>query len=632
MPDKNAPQQPVWDKIDLGKDAIVEASAGTGKTNTLEKLVLRLVAGEDVPIEKILLVTFTEKAAGELKDRIRAALEKELAAGNGDQERLKKALRGFDDATISTIHSFCQRVLREYAFENGLPMAAEVVASEALGAIARAAVVDTLRSTTFRDAWGKDFGDLLKAAGSPSADDFVTRVAKSVATFRSDKWDAPVESLLPELLRDKVDEIRRVFREAEERGEDVGALATALDGIGLRSDSRNKAVALYSGLPALRDGLADGGDWKSAITAARSIRFDLPGARNPVVTGRGRGVWLDDIRPEAVELCNKLAVALGAPVQKAGRLVAEEPFALFLRDLFDRAVAAFRKRVDEAGLLSYDDMIHRTADIVASPESEALRAKLREAYHVALVDEFQDTDGLQWSIFSTLFRHAAAMPQDGSGGPRLLLAVGDPKQAIYGFRGADVDTYLDARKVLADKDTGQIQSLKFSFRSPKSLLDAFNDMFSEPDWFDAPQSDGSDGDRIVYHDVNPPSPEEQNRYRADDPDGTGRGPVTLLESLPKALRAAGVDAGAGLGNLAQCLPVFVRNAAKEIRRLLDLGDRAFVFRDKDGRIVRTCFKPGDFCFLVKAKWHARYIQRELDKLNIRHTFYKEPGLFASAEA
>jgi len=635
MPDRNAPQPPVWDRIDFGRDAIVEASAGTGKTHTLQKLVLRLVADEGVPIEKILLVTFTEKAAGELRDRIRDALEKELAAGKGDQKRLKEALRGFDDATISTIHSFCQRVLREYAFENGLPMAAEVVASEALAAIARAAVVDTLRSTAFRDAWGKDFGDFLKAAESPSADDFATRVAKSVAAFRSYEWDAPLEILLPGLLRGKVDEIRRVFREAEERGDDIGALATALDGIDLRSNSRDNAVALYSGLPALRDGLADGGDWKSAIIAARSLRFDLAGARNPIVTGRGKNVWLANIRPEAVALCEKLADAVGKSVPEAGRLVAEEASAAFLRDLFDRAVAAFRRRVDEAGLLSYDDMIHRTADIVARPESEALRAKLREAYRVALVDEFQDTDGLQWSIFSTLFRHAVAMPSDGSGGPRLLLAVGDPKQAIYGFRGADVGTYLDARKVLADPATGQLHKLEFSFRSPKRLLDAFNDMFSDPDWFDAAPdggADGDDGDRIVYRGVDPPPPEDQKRYRDGDPDGTGRGPVTLLESLPKALRDAGADAKAGWGNQDQCLPVFVRNAAEEIRRLLDLGDRAFVFRDKEGRVVRTRFKPGDFCFLVKAKKHARHIQRELDRLDIRHTFYKEPGLFASAEA
>ena len=296
MSDQNVPEKPVWAEIDLRRDAIVEASAGTGKTNLLEKFVLRLVMDEGVQIERILLVTFTDKAAGELKDRIRRALEDALAktsGGDADLERrrrLEDGLRGFDDATISTIHSFCQRVLREYAFENGLPMASELASTESLAAIARAAVLDTLRSPAFRDVWGKDFGDLLNAAGSPSADDFATNVAKSVAAFRSDEWDAPVECLLPGLLRGKVDEIRRVFREAEERGDDIGALATALDGIDLRSNSRDNAVALYSGLPALRDGLADGGDWKSAITAARSLRFDLTGARNPQVTGRGRGV------------------------------------------------------------------------------------------------------------------------------------------------------------------------------------------------------------------------------------------------------------------------------------------------------------------------------------------------------
>ena len=96
------------------------------------------------------------------------------------------------------------------------------------------------------------------------------------------------------------------------------------------------------------------------------------------------------------------------------------------------------------------------------------------------------------------------MPSDGSGGPRLLLAVGDPKQAIYGFRGADVGTYLDARKLLADPATGQLHKLEFSFRSPKRLLDAFNDMCSDPDWFDAAPEGG---DERAY-----PAPFNQNFF------------------------------------------------------------------------------------------------------------------------
>ena len=635
MSDQNAPKLPVWDSIDFGRDAIVEASAGTGKTHTLGKLVLRLVAEEGVPIEKILLVTFTEKAAGELGDRIRGALEKGLADGVADPERrrrLEAGLRGFDDATISTIHSFCQRVLREYAFENGLPMASEVVSSEALAAIARASVVDTLRSTVFRDAWGRRFGELLKDAGDPSVDDFATRVAKSVAAFRSHEWDAPFESILPGMIQSEDDGIRDAFAAVPASVTDgASMLAWAGDGHEIAGgDSKTKEFLLALGdrIGALRAG--DG----AAI--AEIAKMPQPGANagNP----RLKGVRIDGVKTPRVSDVNPAAAAFGARLAegaaKRGALAANEDYAAFLRDLFDRAVAAFRRRVDEAGLLSYDDMIRRTADVIARPESEALRAKLREAYHVALVDEFQDTDGLQWEIFRTLFRHAAATPPDGSGGPRLLLAVGDPKQAIYGFRGADVGTYLDARGALTDSATGQRHTLDFSFRSPKALLDAFNDLFSDPDWFDAAQEDGADGDRIVYHNVLPPSPEDQKRYRDDDPDGTGRGPVTLLESLPGRLREEpGVDDGKGpRGNQDRCLPVFARNAAAEIRRLLDLGKGAFVLRNKEGEIVRTRFKPGDFCFLVKAKRHAGAIQRALDALNVRHTFYKEPGLFASAEA
>ena len=628
---------PVWAKIDFGRDAIVEASAGTGKTYTLERIVLRLVAEAGVPIGRILLVTFTEKAAGELRDRIRSAVERRLAGaapGSEEERLLEKALRGFDDATISTIHSFCQRVLREYAFENGLPMASETVASDALGSIARKAVLDALRSPEFRDRWSGSFDDLMDQVCGDGADPFVDAVSRSVAAFRSRDFDAPTETLVPELIRFEADEIRRAFREAEERGSDVGALASALDGAALHGSDRDRAAELYAGLPALRDGLAAGGDCRAALAAAKKIRFDLAGARNPRVTGRGKGARLSDVRPEATALCAELAEAVRGHVAEANRLAGSESVAAFLVDLFDRSVAAFRRRVDDACLLSYDDMVRKTAEVVARPESAPLLAKLREAYHVALVDEFQDTDGLQWDIFRTLFRHAAALPAGGAGrtdGTRLLIAVGDPKQAIYGFRGADVETYLAARSEL---ERDQKEKLPASFRSPKPLLDAFNRLFSDPSWFDPPAEDGTDGNGIVYHDVLPPPPDAQKRYRDGDPDGTGRGPVTLLESLPARYRdAQGDDSpGHGRGTRDACLPFFARNAAAEIGRLLGLGDGAYVFRDKDGGVVRTRFRPGDFCVLVRAKHEARAFQRELDALGIRHSFYKETGLYASAEA
>ena len=125
--------EPVYDfsQIDLTRHGLIEASAGTGKTYTIENLVVRLLRErDDLELENILLVTFTEKAASELKVRIREKIEKELEDPGGDRgtaKKLRRSLDAFDRASIHTIHGFCQTVLRDFAFENRVPFETEVI-------------------------------------------------------------------------------------------------------------------------------------------------------------------------------------------------------------------------------------------------------------------------------------------------------------------------------------------------------------------------------------------------------------------------------------------------------------------------------------------------------------------------
>src|SRR5210317_1670020 len=106
-------------QIDLDNHSVIEASAGTGKTYCIENLVVRLLCEKEIPLDKILLVTFTEKATGDLHARIRSNIIAALKAGLGRRSFLQQALESFDTASIYTIHGFCQRMLRQYAFENG---------------------------------------------------------------------------------------------------------------------------------------------------------------------------------------------------------------------------------------------------------------------------------------------------------------------------------------------------------------------------------------------------------------------------------------------------------------------------------------------------------------------------------
>ncbi len=151
--------------IDLDMHAVVEASAGTGKTFTIEKLVVRLLLEKRVPLDKILLVTFTEKATGELKSRLRGALEAELRAqaaglpaqgtpGAAVRKLLHEALDGFDQAPIFTIHGFCQRLLAEYPVEQGQDLRREHVEDKNL-------VEPALREVQ-RRSWSAEYGPKLQ--------------------------------------------------------------------------------------------------------------------------------------------------------------------------------------------------------------------------------------------------------------------------------------------------------------------------------------------------------------------------------------------------------------------------------------------------------------------------------------
>ena len=328
--------------------AVIEASAGTGKTYALEHLVLELLLVRKLPIERILAVTFTDKAARELTDRVRSKLEELLRGGwreapasvpdelcwtiDGQARRLlEQALFSFDMANISTIHAFCQRVLTDHAFTHRRLF--DQVAIPPLSA----------------------FSDAFRAA-----------------------------------LREDFPRDRR--------------LSPWLD-LWLRQRGR---------IDPLEELLLD------CAKAGGRIRPELP----------------DKDLAEAAA-----AFAAGMPVRGAGgALVKLEAVVagLFLPIVQARVNA--RKAL--TGEYDFDDMLAFVAESLEGPRGEELVGDLRRRYRCALIDEFQDTDTVQWKIFRKVFFE--------SGGANPLFLIGDPKQAIYAFRGADVEAYLAARKEILD--------------------------------------------------------------------------------------------------------------------------------------------------------------------------------------
>jgi len=499
--------QYVWNQLDYEHDALIEASAGTGKTYALESIVLKLVEEKGYDATSILLVTFTEKAAGELKDRIRKALENAKALPDN-----------FDEMTIGTIHSFCRQLLSEYAFENGVPIKSEIGGDS--DALVHKAVLEVLLDKEFCDEYQGKLFEVLEDVKIKSVAELIEEVQGIVSNTSCAKLCASMESAI-------------VARKTKKGTKDI----------------RRKELLLK---------------------------------------------------------------------------------------LVKRACARFEELKNQAALLTFDDMVVRAAEVVTRvPLDEGEKSmqrrffdSIRERYRVALVDEFQDTDAHQWDIFRTLFSSSGNKVEGRNLKPGFLLVVGDPKQAIYSFRGADVKVYCAAR----DKLAGQKKSLDETFRSKKTLIDAFNVFFrdaddqdSGSDWF----KNGVAGAGIDYKDVFYPRRGNRKFDNLRAPMGEDDA-VLLLESMPTRISPSAYGGGC-FGNKASCLPEFMEHAVREMIHLKGLNP-AYWTREEGAEERMHTFSYGDMCVLVETNNDAAVVRSVLAKYGIPYGQYKQQGLYESAEA
>lgn len=585
--------------IDLDRSAVIEASAGTGKTYTIERLIARILLEKKVPLEKILVVTFTEKATGEIKERVRKKLEDEIrgeSVSAKEKELLRAALEGFDNASIFTIHGFCNRVLRQYAFENG-------------EAFTRSQEDDTLLyekvlKEQMRTSWRKWFGDklspLLRAAGFAGNEEWVSQVARLAGDYRPRCGDR----IVPEAFGNPLDAFNNFVTELHKTAVALLMLVGPVDPADLEGNDFNVRygnLGIQSKhlaprrrdviLPLLRL-LSEYGKKKELDIDAFSnfVKTSSDGkgyARLIDATMRKQGRYRElcpnlEAIVEALEAWNSLHKSLPA-LLKSSAIVR----------LKDEVAEYKRKR----GLISYDDMIDQVD--IALHSGDLLVEALRKRYAYALVDEFQDTDRVQWRIFRAVF--------SGSHEHRIFI-IGDPKQAIYSFRGADVFAYIDAKKELLEKEKANYYSLTVNWRSTEPLINAYNRLFGAGQWFPDPD--------IEYLEVRAPAA-ARRRSRIYH-DGTGRAAITAVD----------VD---NAENTPEAHSMMSRFIADEIEKLLVRGGEDLVIEKGDGRGPGP-LDPDDICVLVKAKKSAKLIQRYLDRKKIPYSFYKKSGLYSSDEA
>ncbi|MBS0199470.1 MAG: exodeoxyribonuclease V subunit beta [Proteobacteria bacterium] len=607
-----------WLDMPLDGVRLIEASAGTGKTYTLATLVTRLVIERDLRIGEILAVTFTEAATQELRKRIRERLQlalEVLDAASTDAEsseaeltrqiidahlaqhdesrdalrrRLRQAVLETDLAAIFTINGFCQRVLREHALEAGHVFdAPELLANDR--DLREEVAADLWRAHAITDDATNDLVALWSQGYPALAEDLPALLREPVLL--------PPELALPDdpapLLREIGAALADAFRK---HGEDFRAtlLAAHADKILHGGSYKPEWInALFD--VAMRWAASDGGsapfEHDKLVNLQREVLLDKTNKAQAGKTPDSPlcaviSTWLDALQARREYLARRRAVLLHR-----------------IRDDARVRMSALKR---QRRVQTYDDQIDGVADALSGDKGELLAMRLRAQYRVALVDEFQDTDARQWAIFDRVFGNRSAAPA--------LFLIGDPKQAIYGFRGGDVHTYLAARD-----NAQEAPKLTHNFRSRPSLLTAIDALYKQAG------DDAFVDDRIEFREIEPGG-------------AIGDGDFLRNGNIAPALTVWQAPANAELDGKGKPKPwsadqsrdLATRACVTAIHGVLSdaRGGKATL---KDGEAIHAV-QPGDIAVLVRSHREATMIRQALAEVGIPAVAAGKLSLFATAEA
>ncbi|OPY07497.1 MAG: RecBCD enzyme subunit RecB [Syntrophaceae bacterium PtaB.Bin038] len=564
---------------------LIEASAGTGKTYAIAGLFLRLLVEKRLAPSDILVVTYTVAATEELRDRIRRMIREALdvlagkatdkpfladfARGLADRkdarDRLREALRGFDEAPIFTIHSFCRRMLSENAFESGSPFDTELLPDERM-----------LREEIVRDFWRKHFYE------APS--EFVL--------YAREQFRGPA-SFLSLLRAAPFRHDARILPEAPpERLEGLAALRKAFAGLRRSWPKSREGVER-----ALRDEALNRTKYgrTERYLEAMDAFLARPWAALPLsedLLKFGPDALAAAVRKNRRAPTHRFFERFGDFISVANAVSGEmEGQVRFLRcELFRYVRQELARRKRHRNLRSYDDLLSDLRAALRSEGSGILSGAIRKKYRAALVDEFQDTDPVQFAIFESVF---------GQGETALFL-IGDPKQAIYSFRGADLFAYIRAASYVQRRYT-----LAENWRSEPGLVRAVNTLFGRPRhaflYEAVPFEEARSADREV--------PSLTIGGRADAP-----------------LKLWALDGGGETVSIERARERIRRAVAAEVARLIEAGRRG------EARIGRRPLREADMAVLVRTNREALLVQEALTGLGVHSVLYTTGNLFDTEEA
>ncbi|MEQ9864257.1 exodeoxyribonuclease V subunit beta [Pectobacterium aroidearum] len=598
-----APQSLDVMTLPLLGERLIEASAGTGKTYTLAALYLRLLLGlgkqaaypRPLLVEEILVVTFTEAATEELRERIRARIHalriaclRKSAQGEESEKPkdaslaqllaeisdhrdaadvLLAAERQMDEAAIYTIHGFCQRMLSTNAFESGVLFEQVLIEDE-----------QPLRRQACADFWRR----------------YCYPLPVEVARIVGLEWKGP-ENLLADLapyLHGEAPAFRLMPEEDEtlqSRHDKIVATIDAYKQCWLASAADLEALISASGVDKRSYSSKHLPNWLQKVTQwaeqQPTLDYQLP---KDLVRFSQQAL---------IEKTKKGEPPVHALFEETDRLLATP---LSLRDLvIVRALSAIRESVSEEkrqrAELGFDDLLSRLDVALQQPGGERLASAIRERYPVAMIDEFQDTDPQQYRIFRTLY---VGQPQCG------LLLIGDPKQAIYAFRGADIFTYMHARGEVAAHYT-----LGTNWRSSHQMVHGVNRLFERLEY------------PFIFQNIPflPVKPAESKRGLVFEVAGKPQPALQFWLTGSEPI---------GIGDYQQRM---ARQCAAQIRDWLAASQRneAWLVTDDSRRLV----KASDMSVLVRSRREASLVRDALSRLSIPSVYLSNrDSVFSTPEA
>ncbi len=623
--------------LPLNGSTLIEASAGTGKTFTIAILYVRLVLGHgqpegsplarDILPPNLLVVTFTEAATKELRDRIRTRLTQaaEVFSDTADapepppetaliyqlrdqgypdpatwpecRKKLLLAAEWMDEAAVSTIHGWCNRMLSEHAFDSGSLFRLTLETDQT-----------DLLDDVVRDYWRTFIYPLPPEQMDAVLDHWKTPqvLRKSVRNLiaDADRLDTPEGEV--------ADAVERATRQCEDQARVLRTHPWAqwrvevmdlLEGLGKRLHASSRKSMVNA--------------WDTLLTWAESsdlcpAGLDKAGFQNQtpeLLPTKLKGDGPVPSHPAFAAIAELIAFSGNQPTAKA--------------DILRHATCWIAERLESEkqarSEMGFDDLLTRLDDALHGPRGDQLAATIRRQFPVALIDEFQDTDPVQYRIFDRIYRVADNDPQT------CLLMIGDPKQAIYGFRGADIYTYLEARQGARDRTF----TLGRNFRSAEPMVEAVNRVFEHAD------QNAREGAFLFGKGDEAPLPfqpvDANGTRRTWTVDGQTQPSLTFWPVESDEQNRQGdtrpLAKGAATAQVAQ-------TCASEIARLLTLGHRgkAGFALAEDPRDLEPV-TPGDIAILVNNRNEAAAVRDALRERRIRSVYLSDrDSVLASAEA